>query len=57
MGISTIAYLNRYRVNQAKEKLISGNQSIAFVASSVGFIDSAYFSRVFRKEVGMTPKT
>ncbi len=56
LGISPITYLNRYRVNQAKLLLVANRQSIAEIAYAVGFPDRSYFSRVFRKEVGQTPK-
>jgi len=54
-GLSLMAYLNRYRVNQARALLEAGGQSVAEVALAVGFSDASYFSRVFRREVGMSP--
>jgi YesN/AraC family two-component response regulator len=54
-GVSLIVYLNRYRVNQAKRLLQSGTESVTNVATSVGFSDGSYFSRVFRREVGVSP--
>lgn len=56
LGMSPITYLNRYRVNQAKEQLKDGQQNITQIALNVGFSDSGYFSRVFRRETGMTPE-
>ena len=55
LGITPIAYLNRYRVIQAKRLLKETSKSITEIALDVGFSDSGYFSRVFRKEVGMSP--
>jgi len=55
MGMAPIAYLNRYRVNQAKGLLTQGELSITEVALAVGFSDSGYFTRVFRREVGTSP--
>jgi signal transduction histidine kinase/DNA-binding response OmpR family regulator/ABC-type sugar transport system substrate-binding protein len=55
-GISPMAYLNRYRVNQAKLILTTTNQSITAVSIAVGFSDNNYFSRVFRQEVGCSPQ-
>jgi signal transduction histidine kinase/DNA-binding LacI/PurR family transcriptional regulator/DNA-binding response OmpR family regulator len=55
MGMTPIAYLNRYRVNQAKGLLAQGELSITEVALAVGFSDSGYFTRVFRREVGTSP--
>jgi len=56
LGMTPIAYLNRYRVNQAKQPLKDGKQSITEIALDVGFSDSGYFSRVFRRETGLTPE-
>ena len=55
LGITPVVYLNRYRVNQAKRLLAKRQQSISEVAWAVGFTDTSYFSRVFRREVGMSP--
>ncbi len=55
LGITPIAYLNRFRVGQARRLLTETTRSIAEIALEVGFTDSSYFSRVFRREVGMTP--
>jgi len=57
LGITPIVYLQRYRINQAKRLLKESNQSITEVAFNVGFSDSGYFSRIFRREVGMSPDT
>ncbi len=55
LGLSPWDYLNRYRVKQAKELLLCTNNSVASIALQVGFEDPAYFSRVFRKQVGISP--
>lgn len=55
LGMTPIAYLNRYRVNQAKLLLKETPRSITEIAMDVGFSDSGYFSRVFRREIGVTP--
>jgi YesN/AraC family two-component response regulator len=55
MGVTPVVYLNRYRVNRAKDLLLSGDHSITDVATAVGFSDSSYFSQVFRREVGVSP--
>ena len=54
-GMTPIAYLNRYRVTQAKRMLKETGKTITEIALDVGFTDSGYFSRVFRKEVGLSP--
>jgi signal transduction histidine kinase/DNA-binding LacI/PurR family transcriptional regulator/AraC-like DNA-binding protein len=55
LGLTPIAYLNRYRVTRAKQLLKETSKSITEIALDVGFSDSGYFSRVFRKEAGMSP--
>jgi signal transduction histidine kinase/AraC-like DNA-binding protein len=56
LGVTPIAYVNRYRVNQAKRLLIETEKSITEISLDVGFSDSGYFSRVFRREVGVSPE-
>ena len=55
IGITPIDYLKRYRIRQAKTLLEAGHKSITEVALEVGFSDSSYFARVFRRETGMSP--
>jgi AraC-like DNA-binding protein len=55
-GISPIHYLNKIRMDRAKELLRASRISIKQVAIEVGFSDSFYFSRVFGKETGMSPR-
>jgi AraC-like DNA-binding protein len=55
LGISPMTYLNRYRIMQARTLLEAGELNVTEVALSVGFSDSAYFSRVFVREVGVPP--
>jgi AraC-like DNA-binding protein len=54
-GLTPIDYLNRFRVVQARGLLDEGCTNITEVMGAVGFRDSSYFSRVFRREVGMSP--
>ncbi len=55
LGVTPITYINRYRVNQAKILLTETYKSVTEIALDVGFSDSSYFSRVFRRETGMSP--
>jgi AraC family L-rhamnose operon transcriptional activator RhaR/AraC family L-rhamnose operon regulatory protein RhaS len=57
MGSSPIAYLIQLRVNRAADMLRRGAQSITDIAFTVGFGDSNYFARQFRKLVGVSPRT
>jgi AraC-like DNA-binding protein len=53
-GASFIAYLNRYRVERARELLRAG-QSVKSVAGAVGFESVSYFDRVYKSLAGETP--
>jgi AraC-like DNA-binding protein len=55
IGITPIEYLKRYRIKQAKTLLEEGNKNVTKVALEVGFSDSSYFARVFRREIGVSP--
>lgn len=56
LGISPIAYLNCFRVATACEILRTTDIPIGKVASMVGVEDPLYFSRLFRKCKGMSPR-
>jgi two-component system response regulator YesN len=55
-GISFIEYLNRYRIDRAKELLHQKNIPITEVAFQAGYNDYKYFSNVFKKYAGLTPR-
>ncbi len=56
LGLSPWDYLNRFRVYQAKELFRRTQGSVKSIANQVGFKDPKYFSRVFRKITGLSPK-
>ncbi len=51
-----IDYLMRLRIQRAMELLQKTDQSISEIAFTVGFNDSNYFTRQFRKVAGFTPR-
>ena len=52
-----IDYLVTYRIEQAKQLLAqSEQQSITEIALDCGFTNSNYFTRIFKKQTGLTPK-
>lgn len=51
-----IHYLQSYRLNNAKQKLMTTNKKILEIALSSGFENIGYFDRLFKREFGMTPK-
>ncbi|GAB6155015.1 PocR ligand-binding domain-containing protein [Desulfosporosinus burensis] len=48
-------YLTRVRVEQAVEIMKKPEFSVAQVSKAVGFQNQSYFSKVFRKYIGVTP--
>jgi AraC-like DNA-binding protein/ABC-type sugar transport system substrate-binding protein len=56
MGTSLWTYLNRFRIKQAKALLLGTELKITEIACRVGFDDPAYFSRVFRRYTGRSPR-
>ena len=54
-GLTPVAYLNRYRIAQARSLLDRTALSVTEVALACGFSDSSYFGRVFQREVGASP--
>ena len=55
-GTSPTEYLTKLRIEKAKQ-LISSGDSFAQIASAVGISDIYYFSKLFTKEVGITPSS
>ena len=55
MGSSPIAYLIQLRVNHAASLLRRTGYGVTEIAYQVGFSDSNYFARQFRRILGVTP--
>ena len=49
------AYLTEYRIKKAKELLCNTNKSIKDISRMVGYTDSNYFARIFKRIVGEIP--
>lgn len=54
-GDNFVDYVNKYRVEVAKELLRTTKDNISSIANAVGFNDAKYFSKIFRKYVGLKP--
>ncbi|WP_058485842.1 response regulator [Defluviitalea phaphyphila] len=54
-GENFIDYLTNVRISAAKKLLLEGNLSIKEICYKIGYNDPNYFSRIFKKIVGVTP--
>jgi AraC-like DNA-binding protein len=55
-GIAPKTYLDRFRIQQAAEALVQGDESIAAIADRCGFPDAYHFSRRFKELTGYAPR-
>ncbi|MFD0693554.1 response regulator [Paenibacillus sp. GCM10027628] len=51
-----VNYMSKIRIDKAKRLLKQADMPIGAIAQTVGYEDEKYFSRVFKKYEGMTPK-
>ena len=56
MNVTPIKYINGLRVEKAKKMLTESNFSVSEIALATGFEDQFYFSRVFKRSVGVSPR-
>jgi len=55
-GESVMRYVCRLRMERAKALLIGSEHSIAEIAAMLGFAHHSHFTRLFRREIGITPR-
>ena len=55
LGLTPNQYLQDLRIENGRDLLKTTDLSIQDVAENVGYKDTAYFSRVFKAKVGLTP--
>lgn len=55
-GKTALELIHLYVISEAKNLIVSGEMSISEIAYRLGFENPPYFSRLFKKEVGMSPK-
>jgi AraC-like DNA-binding protein len=55
-GISPHLYNQKNKINQSTKLLAETNYSVKEISALLGFEDVYYFSRVFKKHVGIAPK-
>lgn len=55
VGETPLRYLTTWRMDLAKNKLLSSTESVLDIALSVGYQSEAAFSRAYKKEIGYAP--
>ena len=56
MGLSFVEYLTQKRMTRAKQLLRQSRKRTGEIAAEVGYRDPRYFSFVFKKTQGCTPR-
>lgn len=56
IGVTPQQYIIKYRINKACELMSNEGLTIGDISRSVGYDDTLGFSKIFKKEKGMSPK-
>jgi transcriptional regulator GlxA family with amidase domain len=54
-GVSPLEYVLTLRLEESKHALETSDAPIEAIATQVGYEDSSFFGRLFRRRVGLTP--
>ena len=55
LGCTFTEYVNKVRISKSKELMKDSRLSLVDISSAVGFEDQSYFTRVFKKNTGVSP--
>ena len=55
-GMGPVQYRNRLRISHAQSYLVNSPMRVDKIAAMVGFDDVFYFSRLFKKITGVSPR-
>ena len=55
-GVSPMQYINQKRIEKAQLMLLTTDMSVKDISAAMGFADNSYFTRVFKRTTGKTPK-
>ncbi|MEF3353573.1 Ada metal-binding domain-containing protein [Paenibacillus sp. GYB006] len=55
-GLTPAAYLQKVRLDKAKEELLRSDLEIREIADLIGYKSTSHFIAVFQKEIGQTPQ-
>ncbi|MDF2791515.1 MAG: hypothetical protein K0S80_4617, partial [Neobacillus sp.] len=56
VGISVSDYIQRVKIEEAKNLIEYTNTPLSEIGSLLNFSDQSYFTKVFKKHTGITPK-
>ncbi len=56
IGMTSIEYINNYRLEKASALLSSTDKSIMEISLDVGFNSVSYFNKLFKNKYKLTPK-
>jgi transcriptional regulator GlxA family with amidase domain len=54
-GLSPLQYVHTLRIEEAKQMLESSDEAVELIAEEIGYEDAGFFSRLFQRNVGLTP--
>lgn len=54
-GENFVEYLSRKKIGWSKERLANSNDAVSLIAFELGYQDTSYFIKVFKKFEGITP--
>lgn len=55
MGVTVIDYLTNIRIDHAKRLLVETDKNCTTICREIGYKNQSYFTRTFKKVVGITP--
>lgn len=55
VGVNFKTYVFEYKIKAAMQLLTSTDKPVYSISDTLGYMDAMYFSRVFKKQTGMTP--
>jgi two-component system response regulator YesN len=55
-GLGFVEYVTRIKIKEAEKLLCSGKYRIGEISEMVGYEDTGYFSKIFHKLMGLSPK-
>ncbi|MCR4903378.1 MAG: response regulator [Butyrivibrio sp.] len=57
MDMTLTEYITQYRMQEAKKLITTTDEKLSSIAEKVGFSDVSYFSNVFKKYYGISPRS